>query len=105
MEVSINDKWGTICDVHFGHIDAVVVCTQLGYSVRNPKVHNSTYFGQGTGLVHMMDLRCRRKHTHIGQCKSKRPIASSSCLTHEKDVGVTCIDGKGTIVYITEYIL
>ena len=97
MEVFTHNEWGTICDRAFEKIDADVVCRQLGYYGANPKVHNGAYFGQGTGPVHMMSLKCLKKHTHIGQCKYKRPKAGRSCDTHEKDVGVTCVDGKGAI--------
>ena len=103
MEVFTHDEWGTICDLGFGKIEALVVCKQLGYYGPNPRIHNSTYFGQGNGPVHMRNVKCLKKHTHIGQCKSKRPKPGIQCYTHQQDVGVTCVDGKGTIAYITKY--
>ena len=99
MEVSIDGAWGTICNQGFSRIEAAVVCRQLGYNVQRPNVHNSTYFGQGTGPVHMKNLKCLRNHTHIGQCKSNVRQPETKCDTHEKDVGVTCIDGKDKIEY------
>ena len=96
-------EWGTICDQGFEKIDAVVVCRQLGYYGPNPKVHKSTYFGQGTGPVHMKKLNCLGNSDHIGQCLSERPEPESICNTHRKDVSVTCVDNKGKITYITTY--
>ena len=97
MEVSINEVWGTICDQDFGRMEAVIVCQHLGYDVERPMIHNSTYFGKGTGPVHMKNLQCLGHHTHISQCKLNTSHTDTKCDTHEKDVGVTCIDGKDTI--------
>ena len=48
LAVFTNGEWGTVCDQGFKKLDAVVVCRQLGYYGPNPKVHNSTNFGEGT---------------------------------------------------------
>ena len=34
VEICINNAWGTICDDLFGPQDAIVVCTQMGFSNR-----------------------------------------------------------------------
>ena len=34
VEICINNAWGTICNDLFGHQDARVVCTQMGFSNR-----------------------------------------------------------------------
>ena len=32
VEVCINQTWNTICDEHWDHVDASIVCRQLGFS-------------------------------------------------------------------------
>ena len=34
VEICINNAWGTICNDLFGRQDAIVVCTQMGFSNR-----------------------------------------------------------------------
>ena len=105
VAIFTNGDWGTICEQGFGEYEAAVVCRQLGYHGPNPKIHNGIYFGGGIGPVHMQNLKCRRNANHIDdQCEWKIPNSGSNCDSHQRDVGVTCFDGKGTILYITKYI-
>ncbi len=108
VEICIDRVWGTVCDDFWGTVDAAVACRQLGYS-EHSKIFNNTYagrysiydttlfpdvsarlfaaFGQGTGPIHLDDLRCVGNEDALINCTYDSNTADCS---HFEDAGVVC---------------
>ena len=48
VEICDNAAWGTVCDYHWGTVDANVACGQLGFS-RSGEHFKSDYFNETAG--------------------------------------------------------
>ena len=92
VEVLHNGTWGTICDNSWDLQDADVVCRQLGYdgALSAP---GGAAFGQGTGQIWLVDVKCIGNETLIALC-SHGGWGVHNCGHHE-DVGVVCRHLKG----------
>ncbi|XP_003391880.3 PREDICTED: neurotrypsin-like, partial [Amphimedon queenslandica] len=90
VEICINGTWGTVCDDHWNHSNAQVVCRQLGYLNAVPEFYSSAYFGAGTGQIFLDDVHCAGNESSLLECMH-RPIGSHNC-DHSDDVGVSCIN-------------
>ena len=51
VEVYYNNQWGTVCDDQWDLLDAIVVCTQLGFAGAVGATKNS-FFERGSRLLH-----------------------------------------------------
>ena len=57
LEVHHDSYWGTVCDDYWGHTDASVVCSQLGFT--GGIALNDLRFGEGSGYIWMDKVGCR----------------------------------------------
>ena len=115
VEVCINQTWNTICDEHWDHVDASVVCSQLGFSANGQFVVFCIhpYFVQYIDLaIHTMtvmvsgalalkgvftervwpltitNITCSGIETNLLECSySTEPLSACSVL---RDASVTC---------------
>ena len=92
VEIFYNDQWGTVCDDGWDINDAHVVCRQLGFSRLASNAYTGAHFGQGTGLIWMVDVGCSGSESHLYDCR-QRGWGSHDC-THSKDSSVRCRYGS-----------
>eukprot|EP00058_Branchiostoma_floridae_P025346 XP_002610836.1 hypothetical protein BRAFLDRAFT_94923 [Branchiostoma floridae] len=85
--------WGTVCDDSFDMSDARVVCRMLGYTGASA-VHDSAYYGQGSGNIYMDGLMCTGIESSLFDC-SYNGWGVHDC-SHSEDVGVVCYTSFGT---------
>lgn len=53
-----------------------------------------TFYGMGTGQIHLDDVKCDGDETNIGECQHKF-WGDNDCL-HKEDVGCICKTASGT---------
>ncbi|XP_061756631.1 deleted in malignant brain tumors 1 protein-like isoform X1 [Nerophis ophidion] len=87
LEVFHAGTWGTVCDDHWSHTNADVVCQELGCGSALAS-KKSAIFGEGTGQIWMDDVECTGKELSILKC-SHRIFGENNC-GHSEDVGVVC---------------
>ncbi|KAL0148716.1 hypothetical protein M9458_056043, partial [Cirrhinus mrigala] len=87
VEVLHDDEWGTVGDAGWDLADAEVVCRELGCgkAVSAPK---SAYFGEGTGIIWIYDVRCTGSETTLMFCGFVG--WGLEVLNHTQDAGVIC---------------
>ncbi|XP_019849150.1 PREDICTED: deleted in malignant brain tumors 1 protein-like, partial [Amphimedon queenslandica] len=86
VEVCSNEVWGTVCDDEWSVSDAAVVCRQLGLG-SNGIPYSNAYYGSGTGLIVMNDVRCDGTEEALINCQH----TSYHNCDHTEDAGVRCI--------------
>ena len=60
VEVYHDNQWGTVCDDHWGHAEASVVCSEIGFFGGLPL--DFAHFGEGSGKIWMDEVRCQWVH-------------------------------------------
>jgi len=88
VEICVGGQWGTVCDDLWDRIDAGVACAQLGYARRDAVAYYSAHFGQGTGSIHLDNLRCNGAELMLINCPHP-PVGVHNCY-HGEDAGVRC---------------
>ncbi|XP_056136474.1 neurotrypsin [Lampris incognitus] len=91
VEIYLSGQWGTVCDDGWTDRDAEVVCRQLGYS-GEAKARVMAYFGEGTGPIHVDNVKCSGEERSLADC-IKQPPGSHNCR-HSEDAGVICDYGQ-----------
>ncbi|XP_061193442.1 deleted in malignant brain tumors 1 protein-like [Saccostrea echinata] len=87
VEVYKDGVWGTVCDDNWDFNEANVVCKQLFGLVGIP--YSSAYFGRGTGLILMDDVRCSGTENSLLDCRHTNNL-NQNC-GHSQDAGVICM--------------
>uniref|UniRef100_A0A3P8VJ07 Neurotrypsin n=1 Tax=Cynoglossus semilaevis TaxID=244447 RepID=A0A3P8VJ07_CYNSE len=91
VELYLSGQWGTVCDDGWTDRDAEVVCRQLGYSGL-AKARVMAYFGEGTGPIHVDNVKCSGEERSIADCIKQAP-GTHNCR-HSEDAGVICDYGE-----------
>uniref|UniRef100_A0A3B5AAV9 Neurotrypsin n=1 Tax=Stegastes partitus TaxID=144197 RepID=A0A3B5AAV9_9TELE len=87
VELYLSGQWGTVCDDGWTDHDAEVVCRQLGYS-GVAKARVMAYFGEGTGPIHVDNVKCSGEERSLADCIKQMP-GTHNCR-HSEDAGVIC---------------
>ena len=88
VEIFLLGQWGTVCDERWDHIDAIVVCRQLGYP-RAVEAPRSAYFGAGSGPSWYSSVRCAGTEHNLTECSKSSSNFGSAC-SHSRDAGAVC---------------
>ena len=101
VELLLFGHWGTVCDERWDHIDAIVVCRQLGYP-RAVEAPGSAFFGAGSGPSWYTSVRCTGTERNLTECSKYTHNFGSAC-PHSQDAGVVCSSecSCGIIVFFT----
>ncbi|XP_061882234.1 neurotrypsin [Entelurus aequoreus] len=88
VELYLSGQWGTVCDDGWTDQEAEVVCRQMGYS-GVAKARVMAYFGEGTGPIHVDNVKCGGDERTIADCIKQQAPATHNCR-HSEDAGVIC---------------
>ncbi|XP_067106406.1 neurotrypsin [Osmerus mordax] len=91
VELYLSGQWGTVCDDGWNDRGAEVVCRQLGYS-GVAKARVMAYFGEGTGPIHVDNVKCSGEELSLADCLKQTP-GTHNCR-HSEDAGVICDYGQ-----------
>ncbi|CAG2193299.1 unnamed protein product [Mytilus edulis] len=85
LEIKYRGEWGTVCQNHFGNVDAEVACRQLGYcsGIMQPRqLINHEY-----GAIWLNDVNCSGSESKLLDCNFNN--VTLQCY-HWDDIGVHC---------------
>ncbi|XP_025100428.1 scavenger receptor cysteine-rich type 1 protein M130-like isoform X3 [Pomacea canaliculata] len=88
LEILYDGTWNTVCDIGFGHEEALVACRMLGFNSTTAVVVRSGKYGAGSGPVLFSELQCVGNETSLAQC-THLGLYTHICK-HWQDVGVMC---------------
>lgn len=95
VEVCYNGSYGTICDDDWDALDAVVVCSFLGFR-GNVTAYSSAFFGEGIGPTLLSGLKCSGSEPSLLECPHNTSDIGNTSCTHRQDAGVYCALGCTT---------
>ena len=98
VEVSFNERWGTICDDFWDLNDAKVICRQLGFSTALAAPIKAV-FGQGSGPIWLDNVHCRGTEDTIDDCPHNG-WEEHNC-NHNEDASVVCAGEAGVVLKCT----
>ena len=107
IEVRHKGTWGTVCDDHFGHDEAKVICRMLGFPYENAKVYNGTndYSGDGPVWIRLQeDQTCSGNEMSITECKEQHLWVHDHHCEHAEDVAITCEDHSSDVEIIQPFV-
>ncbi|XP_048468350.1 scavenger receptor cysteine-rich domain-containing group B protein [Rhincodon typus] len=87
LEIYLMAQWGTVCDDAWDLRAAKVVCRQLGCG-RALAAKAWAYFGQGVGIIHLDNVKCKGNESLLSQC-SHIDWDVHNC-DHTEDASVMC---------------
>ncbi|XP_072445308.1 scavenger receptor cysteine-rich domain-containing group B protein [Chiloscyllium punctatum] len=87
LEIYLMAQWGTVCDDAWDLRAARVVCRQLGCG-RAQAAKAQAYFGQGVGIIHLDNVKCKGNESLLNQC-SHIGWDVHNC-DHTEDASVMC---------------
>ena len=70
LEIFVNLQWGTVCDDSFGSAEAVVACSQLGYT-GHPS-YSSRQSGDSSAPIWMDDVNCSYSNAPKSKAKNTK---------------------------------
>ncbi|XP_071844717.1 scavenger receptor cysteine-rich domain-containing protein DMBT1-like isoform X12 [Apostichopus japonicus] len=88
VEVLIHGQWGTICHNNWDHLDANIVCRQLGYTAAK-NIYYNAYYGRGTGRIWLNNVNCGRSGESLNDCPHDGLVSHDGC-SHAQDAGIEC---------------
>ena len=91
LEIFVNEQWGTVCDDYFGSDEAIVACSQLGYT--GYYSYSSRQSGDSSAPIFMDDVDCSYSVAQKGKdTKEKFHTRLADCAKKDTNVPFT----KGT---------
>ncbi|CAG2189330.1 unnamed protein product [Mytilus edulis] len=85
LEIKYRGEWGTVCQNHFGNVDAEVACRQLGYcsGIMQPR----QLINHGYGAIWLNDVNCSGSESKLLDCDFNKVTLQCD---HWYDIGVHC---------------
>ena len=88
VEVCIFGVWGTVCDIEWDIVDAVVACRNLGYLTDGARALTGSDVPDGTGPISLITFHCNGGERALFDCNTDTPLIQN--CTHSEDAGVAC---------------
>ncbi|XP_059582774.1 scavenger receptor cysteine-rich type 1 protein M130 [Alligator mississippiensis] len=87
VEVEHGKSWETVCDSHFDHKAATVICNELecGWALAPL---GGAHFGEGHDLIWKEEFQCMGNESHLTHCH--RVFLPNMTCSHSDDISVIC---------------